>query len=194
MAVTRWRPLEDYHPAVRVMVRYMWRQEPPLLPSGFADQLGLPRQIVSRWLQIQPSTDESKIADMSLPSLTPPLAVKIARAMGMAPHEFLLATGMSTTDEPLFTVDDAWEYVLAHIPSATNSDSSSAPTDNQDDTSESTQSTDEAERMRSTLEAARAADLARRASEASVTNREQDGQTIQDVQDAPDTLGSADQN
>src|SRR5215813_7596568 len=92
MAVTRWRPLDAYHPAVRQMVRYMWRQEPPLLPSGFADQMGLPRQLVSRWLQMQAPADALASADhvgsseTSLPSLTPPLAARLARAMGLSPH------------------------------------------------------------------------------------------------------------
>ena len=76
MAVTRWRALEDYHPAVRLMVRYKWRQEPPLLPSGFADRMGLPRQLVSRWLQVpaaQASEGVIDCMDAPLPSLTPPL-------------------------------------------------------------------------------------------------------------------------
>lgn len=180
MAVTRWRPLEEYHPAVRLMVRYMWRQEPPLLPSGFADQLGLPRQLVSRWLQIQPPTNESKATDTSLPSLSPPLAVKIARAMGMAPHEFLLAVGMSTAEEPLFSVEDAWEYVLARFTSATTPNDSSEAGDSQDEPGERSISADEVERLRSALDAARAVDLAQRASETSATEPEQDSQDAQD--------------
>jgi hypothetical protein len=121
MAVTRWRPLEEYHPAVRLMVRYMWRQEPPLLPSGFADQVGLPRQLVSRWLQVQAPVDTLDRADQagsgeaSLPSLTPPLAVRLARAMGLSPHTFLLAAGLCTDEEALFAVEDVWDYVLQHV-------------------------------------------------------------------------------
>lgn len=118
MAVTRWRALDDYHPVVRLMVRYMWRQEPPLLPSGFADQMGLPRQLVSRWLQIQaPEIGSDTTAAAAVPSLTPPLATRLARAMGVAPLEFFVAAGMCTYEEPLFAVEDAWEYVLARMTS-----------------------------------------------------------------------------
>jgi hypothetical protein len=140
MAVTRWRALEQYHPAVRLMVRYMWRQEPPLLPSGFADQMGLPRQLVSRWLQlsappiepveptepIEPTElvpgDMAESAEVAtdhaavlLPSLTPSLAVRLARAMEIAPREFLVAAGMCTDDDPLLTIEEAWAYIVARV-------------------------------------------------------------------------------
>jgi hypothetical protein len=153
MAVTRWRALEEYHPAVRLMVRYMWRQEPPLLPSGFADQMGLPRQLVSRWLQIvapavelakasdipptdatdpaaptepdavvtaAPMKDTVKDAVSELPSLTPQLAVRLARAMGLAPLDFLVAAGLCMLNDPLLTIGEAWEYVIARVTASQN--------------------------------------------------------------------------
>lgn len=129
MAVTRWRPVEDYHPAVRLMVRYMWRQEPPLLPSGFADRMGLPRQVVSRWLQVPAPADGSDAAAVLLPSLTPPLAVRLARAMGLSPHAFLLAAGLCTDEEPLFAVEDVWEHVLACIAATKGGDGDPAMDD-----------------------------------------------------------------
>jgi len=110
MAVTRWRPLEEYHAAVRLLVRYMWRQEPPLLPSGFADQVGLPRQLLSRWLQIP-----AEASGTPLPSLNPPEAVRLARAIGVAPHAFLVAAALATEEDPLFAVEDVWEYVLERV-------------------------------------------------------------------------------
>lgn len=126
MAVTQWRPLEDYHPAVRLMVRYMWRQEPPLLPSGFADRMGLARQLVSRWLQVQeqvgvhedaasPSASAGPAAIPLLPGLTPSLAVRLARAMGLAPTAVLRAAGHCSEEEPLFAVEDAWDYVIDYV-------------------------------------------------------------------------------
>jgi hypothetical protein len=122
MAVTGWRHLDDYHPAVRLMVRYMWQQQPPLLPSGFADQLGLPPQLVSRWLQVQASADASDTVDAPLPSLMPSLAVRLARAMGLSPREFLVAAGLCTDEGPLFAVEDAWDHVLACIATAASGD------------------------------------------------------------------------
>lgn len=159
MAVTRWRPLDDYHPAVRLMVRYMWRQEPPLLPSGFADQMGLPRQLVSRWLQVQaPETgsDGTDIAATAVPSLTPPLATRLARTMGVAPLEFFVAAGMCTLEEPLLAVEDAWDYVLAHVIST-----SEGSGEDKENAERGVESQDDMARVRHALEEARTADLAR---------------------------------
>ena len=163
MVVTRWRPLDDYHPAVRLMVRYMWRQEPPLLPSGFADQIGLPRQLVSRWLQIQaPVTgiESTDVIPAPLPSLTPLLATRLARAMAVAPLDFFVATGMCTYEEPLFAVEDAWEYVLAHVsPGVAAVDAEGV--DHTEDAADSVDSPDALASVRRALEEARTADLAR---------------------------------
>ena len=107
MAVTRWRPLSEYHPAVRLMVRYMWDQEPPLLPSGFADVLGVPRQTVSRWLQHTNAETP--------PALTPQLAVRLARGMQLPVADLLTAAGFCTADDPLLDTDGAWRYVLSRV-------------------------------------------------------------------------------
>jgi hypothetical protein len=160
MAVTRWRPLQDYHPAVRFMVRYMWRQEPPLLPSGFADQMGLPRQLVSRWLQVQAPetvTDGTDIAAAAVPSLTPPLATRLARAMGVAPLEFFVAAGMCTYNEPLFAVEDAWDYVLARVTSTL----AQGDGEDKEHAEHRVESPDDMACVRHALEEARTADLAR---------------------------------
>jgi hypothetical protein len=160
MAITRWRPLLDYHPAVRLMVRYMWRQEPPLLPSGFADQMGLPRQLVSRWLQIQaPETgaDGTDIIAAAVPSLTPLLATRLARTMGVTPLEFFVAAGMCTYEEPLFTVEDAWEYVLARVTSTAAEDGG----EDNEHAEDRMVSLDDMERVRHALQEAHTADLAR---------------------------------
>lgn len=107
MAVTRWRSLSEYHPAVRLMVRYMWDQEPPLLPSGFADAMGVPRQTVSRWLQhTGPETP---------PALSPQLAVRLARGMQLAVADVLTAARFCSTDDPLLDADGAWHYVLSRV-------------------------------------------------------------------------------
>jgi hypothetical protein len=43
------------------------------------------------------------------------LATRLARAIGVVPLEFFVAAGICTYEEPLFAVEDAWDYVLACV-------------------------------------------------------------------------------
>jgi hypothetical protein len=194
MAATRWRQLEDYHPAVRLMVRYMWRQEPPLWPAAFAERMDLPHQLVSYWLQVPaPPPGLAPKADLAqgqgddggtrqqhhagpgragaagaaapepLPRLTPQLAVRLARRMGHAPRELLEAAGLTTPDEPLLTVQDAWDYVVARVAAmaALAGDEGVGGVGGAGDGKESADDAafPDAERLLRALERARAADL-----------------------------------
>jgi len=104
--MSRWRSLEEYTPIARLLVEYMWAQRPPLLPSQFAEQMGIPKQAVSRWLSAQADPDPAHL-------------VRIAQRTPLRLSELFLAAGYTTPDYPVFDRAGAWEMVLATVRAAT---------------------------------------------------------------------------
>jgi transcriptional regulator with XRE-family HTH domain len=100
--MARWKSLEEYSPVARLLVEYMWEQRPPLLPSQFAAQMGVPKQLVSSWLTSQ-----------VLP--TPGVLLHLARRMNQPVSRLLVAAGYATSEDPLMDIPGAWSYVLLCI-------------------------------------------------------------------------------
>jgi transcriptional regulator with XRE-family HTH domain len=100
--MSRWRSLEEYTPIARLLVEYMWSQRPPLLPSQFAEQMGIPKQAVSRWLSAQADPDPGHLA-------------RIARRTPLRLSDLFLTAGYTTPDYPIFDRTGAWDEVLATV-------------------------------------------------------------------------------
>ena len=100
--MARWRSLDDYSPFARLLVEYMWTQRPPLLPAGFADRMGISKQVVSKWLNTPSSPD----AD---------LVIQIARRMPMPVSMLFAAAGFTTPDYPIFDIAEAWAFVQSRV-------------------------------------------------------------------------------
>jgi transcriptional regulator with XRE-family HTH domain len=97
-----WRALEDYSPLGRLLVEYMWEQRPPLLPSQFAQRMGVRKQQVAVWL--------------SADSVPPPaVLMRLARGMGIPIRTIFAAAGYASEEDPLFDRVGAWDYVLDQI-------------------------------------------------------------------------------
>lgn len=103
--MARWRSLEEYTPIARQLVEYMWAQRPPLLPSQFAEQMGIPKQAVSRWLSAQADPDPAHL-------------VRIAQRTPLRLHDLFITAGYTTPDYPIFDQAGAWEMVLARVRAA----------------------------------------------------------------------------
>ncbi len=100
--MARWRSLEEYTPIARLLVEYMWAQRPPLLPSQFAEQMGIPKQAVSRWLSAQADPDPAHL-------------VRIAQRTPLRLLDLFLTAGYTTPDYPIFDRAGAWELVLERV-------------------------------------------------------------------------------
>jgi hypothetical protein len=86
--------------------------------------------------------------------------VRLARAIGVAPHDFLLAAVLATPEEPLFAREDAWAYVLARVAALQEGQAASAGEQHGEGELEDQPTTDALQgAVRALLEGARTADL-----------------------------------
>ena len=98
----RWKQLNEYSPFARILVEYMWEQRPPLLPAGFAERMGISKQIVSKWL----NTPGAPEAD---------LVIQVARRMPLPVQTLFDAAGFTPPEYPLYSIPEAWEFVLNRV-------------------------------------------------------------------------------
>lgn len=104
--MAHWKELGEYTPFARLIVEYMWEQRPPLLPSQFAAQMDIPKQVISKWLNAQAEPDPRHL-------------LQLAARMPMSVQRLFLAAGYTTPDFPLLSMHDAWEFVRQAIMDAT---------------------------------------------------------------------------
>ena len=102
----RWKQLNDYSPFARILVEYMWEQRPPLLPAGFAERMGVSKQIVSKWLNA-PGAPEAD------------LVIQVARRMPMPVQILFDAAGFTPPEYPLYSIPEAWEFILNRVQEST---------------------------------------------------------------------------
>jgi transcriptional regulator with XRE-family HTH domain len=96
--MAHWKDITDYTPFARLIVEYMWEQRPPLLPSQFAAQMGIPKQVISKWLNGQAEPDPRHLLHM-------------AERMHIPVQRLFLAAGYTTPEHPLLSRADAWAEV-----------------------------------------------------------------------------------
>jgi transcriptional regulator with XRE-family HTH domain len=97
--MAHWKDLEGYTPFARMIVEYMWAQRPPLLPSQFAVQMGIPKQVISKWLNAQAEPDPRHL-------------LQLAERMSVPVQQLFLAAGYTTPEHPLLSRADAIQHVL----------------------------------------------------------------------------------
>jgi transcriptional regulator with XRE-family HTH domain len=103
--MARWKDGQEYTPFAMILVEYMWAERPPLLPSQFAARVGVPKQVISKWLNAQAVPDITQMA-------------RIAARVPISLQQMCLAAGITTADAPILSVQDAWEYLIARVRAA----------------------------------------------------------------------------
>ena len=104
--MAHWKDLDGYTPFARLIVEYMWEQRPPLLPSQFAVQMDIPKQVISKWLNAQAGPDPRHL-------------LQLAARMPMSVQRLFLAAGYTTPEFPLLSRADAWAEVRQTVMDAT---------------------------------------------------------------------------
>lgn len=102
MAAFRWKALHEYSAFGQLLATFMWEQRPPLNPAQFSDLTGIEYLTVYRWFANSAAPDPTHL-------------IRIAQCTPLTVQTLFAAAGYASTDFPLFSLPEAWEYIRQRI-------------------------------------------------------------------------------
>ncbi len=102
MTTFRWKAIEEYSPFCQLLANHMWEQRPPLNPAQLSHLTGIDYSTIYRWFQQKASPD-------------PVHLLRLAQCLPIPVQTLFVAAGYGLTTFPLFSLAEAWEYVINQV-------------------------------------------------------------------------------
>ncbi len=98
MPAFRWKSLDQYSAFGQLVAAFMWEQRPPLNPTQLAELTGIDYLAIYRWFNGNGRPEPNHL-------------VLLAQHTPLTIQQVFAAAGYTTEAFPLFSRDEAWEYV-----------------------------------------------------------------------------------